>query len=126
RRPRLRTEDRRGQARRDPAASRRDPRVPGHGGTRGGGGARGGGGTGGRPRPPRAGVLMAPILEVEDLHVAYGATRVLHGIAFRVEAGGITTILGANGAGKTTTLRAVCGMARPVGTVRLDGRRIDG
>jgi branched-chain amino acid transport system ATP-binding protein len=69
---------------------------------------------------------MAPILEVEDLHVAYGATRVLHGIAFRVATGGITTILGANGAGKTTTLRAVCGMARPVGTIRLDGRRIDG
>ena len=49
---------------------------------------------------------MTAILEVEDLHVAYGETRVLHGIGFAVEARGITTILGANGAGKTTTLRA--------------------
>jgi branched-chain amino acid transport system ATP-binding protein len=69
---------------------------------------------------------MAAILEIEDLHVAYGQTRVLHGVGFAVEAGGITTILGANGAGKTTTLRAVCGMVPPRGTIRFDGRRIDG
>jgi branched-chain amino acid transport system ATP-binding protein len=69
---------------------------------------------------------MTAILEVEDLHVAYGETRVLHGIGFTVEARGITTILGANGAGKTTTLRAVCGMVPPRGRVEFDGRRIDG
>ena len=45
---------------------------------------------------------------------------------FAVEAGGITTILGANGAGKTTTLRAVCGMVKTTGEVRFDGQRIDG
>jgi len=69
---------------------------------------------------------MAAILEVEALHVAYGASRVLHGIGFAVESGGITTILGANGAGKTTTLRAVSGMVAREGIVRFDGRRIDG
>jgi len=69
---------------------------------------------------------MASILEVAGLHVAYGATRVLHGIGFAVEARGITTILGANGAGKTTTLRAVCGMATRTGLIRFDGQRIDG
>jgi branched-chain amino acid transport system ATP-binding protein len=69
---------------------------------------------------------MTAILEVDDLHVAYGETRVLHGVGFTVEARGITTILGANGAGKTTTLRAVCGMVAPKGRVELDGRRIDG
>ena len=69
---------------------------------------------------------MAAILEVEDLHVSYGETRVLHGIGFAVEARGITTILGANGAGKTTTLRAVSGIVPPRGRIALDGRRIDG
>jgi branched-chain amino acid transport system ATP-binding protein len=69
---------------------------------------------------------MTAILQVEDLHVAYGETRVLHGIAFAVEARGITTILGANGAGKTTTLRAVSGIVPPRGRIELDGRRIDG
>ena len=69
---------------------------------------------------------MTAILQVEDLHVAYGETRVLHGIGFAVEARGITTILGANGAGKTTTLRAVSGIVPPRGRIELDGRRIDG
>jgi branched-chain amino acid transport system ATP-binding protein len=69
---------------------------------------------------------MAAILEVDALHVAYGATRALHGIGFAVEAGGITTILGANGAGKTTTLRAVSGMVARSGIVRFDGQRIEG
>ncbi len=55
------------------------------------------------------------MLEADDLHAQYGSTMVLHGLRFAVEAGGITTILGANGAGKTTTLRAVCadGQDRP-------------
>lgn len=69
---------------------------------------------------------MANLLEVSGLHAQYGPTRVLHGIDFSVEEGGITTILGANGAGKTTTLRAVCGMVKTQGEVRLDGVRIEG
>jgi branched-chain amino acid transport system ATP-binding protein len=69
---------------------------------------------------------MARILEVRGLHAQYGATRVLHGIDFSVEEGGITTILGANGAGKTTTLRAVCGMGKTQGEISLAGSRIEG
>jgi branched-chain amino acid transport system ATP-binding protein len=68
---------------------------------------------------------MASILEVRGLHAQYGATRVLHGIDFSVEEGGITTILGANGAGKTTTLRAVCGMVKTQGEIVLAGTRIE-
>jgi len=48
---------------------------------------------------------MAALLEARGLQAQYGWTKVLHGIDFAVEEGGITTILGANGAGKTTTLR---------------------
>ncbi|MEQ1683206.1 MAG: ABC transporter ATP-binding protein [Burkholderiaceae bacterium] len=69
---------------------------------------------------------MARILEVRGLHAQYGPTRVLHGIDFSVEEGGITTILGANGAGKTTTLRAVCGMVKTQGEIVLAGNRIEG
>src|SRR6059036_3494699 len=69
---------------------------------------------------------MPALLEAADLHAQYGWTKVLHGLSFAVEAGCITTILGANGAGKTTTLRAVCGMVKTSGEVRFDGRRIDG
>jgi branched-chain amino acid transport system ATP-binding protein len=69
---------------------------------------------------------MPALLEAEGLEASYGPTTVLHGIAFAVEAGGITTILGANGAGKTTTLRAVCGMVRTAGAIRFDGQSIQG
>lgn len=47
-------------------------------------------------------------------------------MSFDIEAGGITTLLGANGAGKTTTLRAICNMVRTTGAVRFDGREIAG
>jgi len=69
---------------------------------------------------------MAPVLSVENLEAQYGQTKVLRGVSFAVEEGGITTILGANGAGKTTTLRAVSGMVRTSGSVRFDGRPIEG
>ena len=69
---------------------------------------------------------MPALLEAVDLEAQYGWTKVLHSLSFAVEAGGITTILGANGAGKTTTLRAVCRMVRTSGQVRFDGQRIDG
>jgi len=69
---------------------------------------------------------MAALLEVADLHAAYGPTRVLHGINFSLEEGSITALLGANGAGKTTTLRALCGMVQTQGEVRYGGERIDG
>ena len=69
---------------------------------------------------------MPALLEAENLEAQYGWTKVLHGLGFAVETGGITAILGANGAGKTTTLRAVCGMVKTAGSVRFEGQRIDG
>jgi len=70
--------------------------------------------------------MARKLLDVRGLHAQYGPTKVLHGLDFSVEEGGITTILGANGAGKTTTLRAVCAMVRTQGEVHFDGQRIDG
>src|SRR5262249_14820321 len=46
------------------------------------------------------------MLELEDLHVRYGAIEVVHGISFQVGAGAVGTPIGANGAGKSTTLPA--------------------
>jgi branched-chain amino acid transport system ATP-binding protein len=69
---------------------------------------------------------MAVLLQVSNLHAAYGLTRVLHGISFSLEQGSITALLGANGAGKTTTLRALCGMVKAEGEVQFGGARIDG
>ena len=63
---------------------------------------------------------------MKHLHAAYGATRVLHGIDFKVDQASITALLGANGAGKTTCLRAICAMVATEGEVRFEGARIDG
>ena len=69
---------------------------------------------------------MTALLEAKGLHAAYGETKVLHGLDFTVEQGGVTALLGANGAGKTTTLRAICGMVRTQGEIILGDRKING
>jgi len=52
------------------------------------------------------------ILEVNDLHVNYGAIKAVKGISFYVDKGEIVTLIGANGAGKTSTLRAITGLEK--------------
>jgi branched-chain amino acid transport system ATP-binding protein len=69
---------------------------------------------------------MSALLEAVALHAWYGETKVLHGVDFTVDEGGVTALLGANGAGKTTTLRAICGMIRTAGELRFGATRIDG
>ncbi|MCF3107089.1 ABC transporter ATP-binding protein [Streptomyces roseoverticillatus] len=70
---------------------------------------------------------MTPLLEVENLRVAYGKIEAVKGISFSVEAGQIVTLIGTNGAGKTTTLRTLSGLLKPLaGTIRFDGRRLTG
>ena len=69
---------------------------------------------------------MSRLLEARALCAYYGPTQVLFGLDIGVEAGGITTLLGANGAGKTTTLRSLSGMCRTDGEIRFDGKPIAG
>ena len=69
---------------------------------------------------------MADLLEVRDLHVAYGQIDAVRGVRFDVDAGQVVALIGSNGAGKTTTLRTLSGLQRASGgEVRLDGDRID-
>ena len=68
-----------------------------------------------------------PLLEVDDLHVAYGGIQALRGVTFSVDEGQVVTLIGANGAGKTTTLRAISGLVRPSrGTIRFRGKSLAG
>jgi branched-chain amino acid transport system ATP-binding protein len=73
----------------------------------------------------------APLLEVENLRVAYGgAVLALDDVTFSVPEGGAVALLGANGAGKTTALRAVTGLLRfhggqvIGGSIRFDGHDV--
>ena len=66
-----------------------------------------------------------PVLQIDDVHVFYGAIHALKGVSLRVNAGEIVTLIGANGAGKSTTLRAINGLNRPrQGTIRFQGEEI--
>jgi branched-chain amino acid transport system ATP-binding protein len=53
--------------------------------------------------------MTTPILQVNDLHVAYGKVEALHGLNISVPAGQIVTVIGPNGAGKSTMLNAIAG-----------------
>lgn len=65
-------------------------------------------------------------LTVENLTVSYGDIHAVKGISFEVRKGEIFTLIGANGAGKTSTLRAISGLLRFGGSVKLDGRELRG
>jgi branched-chain amino acid transport system ATP-binding protein len=67
------------------------------------------------------------MLAVDGLEAAYGLSQVLFGIALRVEAGEVVTLLGRNGMGKTTTVRSIMGIVRPkAGTIHFAGQALAG
>src|SRR5436309_1139235 len=69
----------------------------------------------------------APVLAVEAIHAAYGLSRVLFGVSFRVAAGECVCLLGRNGVGKTTTMRSIMGLTPPAsGRIAWKGRDITG
>ena len=126
-----------------PAALRRQARaprrVPAGGGRARDGGPRGNSGSGsdarGRPhmsdpvqveRPPATG--DAPILRVEDIHVAFAGrvglgagifgrkatvARAVDGVSLELQKGEILALAGESGCGKTTTARVIMGLERP-------------
>jgi branched-chain amino acid transport system ATP-binding protein len=68
---------------------------------------------------------LEPILAIEDLHTAYGLSRVLFGVSLRVAPGECVCLLGRNGVGKTTTMRSIMGLTPPTsGRVVWKGRDI--
>ena len=52
------------------------------------------------------------MLDVRDLHVAYGAAPALWGVSLRVAEGELLCVVGPNGAGKTTLINAIAGILR--------------
>ena len=56
---------------------------------------------------------MAALLEVEDIHAAYGTSRVLFGVSLDIAQGECVCLLGRNGVGKSTTMRSIMGLTPP-------------
>jgi len=80
--------------------------------------------------PTRPGAKVAsgePLLELDDVRVAYGGIKALKGVSLEVFPGEIVAMIGANGAGKTTTLKSVMGLLPLTsGTIRFAGNVISG
>jgi branched-chain amino acid transport system ATP-binding protein len=58
-------------------------------------------------------VTGRPVLHVQDIHTAYGLSRVLFGVSLQLAAGECVALLGRNGVGKTTTIRSIMGLTPP-------------
>ena len=68
----------------------------------------------------------APILQLRDTRVAYGAIEAVKGISLELARGELVSLIGANGAGKTTTLNAIAGtLGTAGGQILYDGQPID-
>jgi branched-chain amino acid transport system ATP-binding protein len=64
-----------------------------------------------------------PVLELRDVHAAYGPFRALFGVSFSILPGQALALLGSNGSGKTTVARVCSGLVRPTdGTVLFRGQ----
>ena len=64
---------------------------------------------------------MSVMLEISDLHVAYGKVEAVRGVSLLLQKGQIVTVIGPNGAGKTTLLAATIGLLPARGRLIFDG-----
>jgi branched-chain amino acid transport system ATP-binding protein len=64
---------------------------------------------------------VTPLLEIENLHVAYGKVEAVRGVSLLMQPGQIVAVIGPNGAGKTTLLAATAGLLRWRGRMTYDG-----
>jgi branched-chain amino acid transport system ATP-binding protein len=71
--------------------------------------------------------VAAPLLDVHEIHTAYGLSRVLFGVSVEIHAGECVCLLGRNGVGKSTTMRSIMGLTPPqAGRVTWKGIDITG
>ncbi len=67
------------------------------------------------------------LLQLENINVAYGPARVLHGISLQLHAGEQVFMVGRNGAGKTTLLKTIAGFLEPnQGSIHYEDKDITG
>jgi D-xylose transport system ATP-binding protein len=64
------------------------------------------------PAIPAAAPQRVPLVELRNIHVAFGGVRAVAGVTLDLYAGEVVGLVGGNGAGKTTLMRTLSG-ARP-------------
>src|SRR3546814_20751950 len=76
--------------------SRRDPQQRTSSGSLSGYGGKG-----------MSNTAATPLLSVQDLHVHYGKSHLLHGVTFEVQEGEVVSLLGRNGSGRSTSIKSI-------------------
>ncbi len=65
------------------------------------------------------------LVEIADLHFAYGEHRIFTGLSLEIQRGRMVAILGGSGSGKSTLLKLIGGQLRPGrGGIRVDGQLV--
>src|SRR5205085_198447 len=78
-------------------------------------------------RAPRGDRLMAALLELRGVSLAFGGLKVVSGLDLAVEEGAIVSVIGPNGAGKTTLFNLITGIYQPdEGEITLGDRSLVG
>lgn len=70
------------------------------------------------------GPVASAMLELARVDAFYGNSRAVRDLSLSVAGGELLAVLGRNGTGKTTLLRAMLGLIRQTGKVRLDGHDV--
>ncbi len=66
------------------------------------------------------------VVQVHDLHKAFGEVRALQGVGFEIPSGAVVGFLGPNGAGKTTAIKILTGyLAADQGSARVCGHDVE-
>lgn len=65
------------------------------------------------------------MIELRDIHKAFGPKKVLQGVNLEIAKGESMVIIGGSGTGKSVTLKCVLGLVKPdAGTIFLDGQDV--
>lgn len=65
---------------------------------------------------------MDYILRVSNLEKSFNQHRILHHISFKCQRGKIVGLIGANGAGKTTIMKAILGLIKYKGEIKIENK----
>src|SRR5258705_9901092 len=77
------------------------------------------------PEIPGVVAQRVPVVELRNIHVAFGGVRAVAGVTLDLYPGEVVGVVGGNGAGKTTLMRTLSG-ARPPdsGQILVNGRPV--
>ncbi|WP_419235812.1 dipeptide ABC transporter ATP-binding protein [Serratia fonticola] len=71
-------------------------------------------------------VSPAPLLELDNVSIAYSNQRVVHNVSFTIQPGEVVALVGESGSGKTTTAQSIIGLLAENGRLEQGAIRLNG